>query len=306
LTRILITGASGLLGINLALEIAKHHTVFGVVNRHSLKTSAFEVLKADLLRPGALENVLEVTRPDWVIHCAALANLEACKQDPVLAARLNTELPEKLATLVARSGARLIHVSTDAVFDGKRGDYSEDDAPNPINIYARTKLDGELAVRQANPQAIIARVNLFGWSLSGKRSLAEFFYYKLSAGERVNGFTDVFFCPLLVNHMAGVFLAMLEKGLSGLYHVVNRDCLTKYDFGLAIASKFRLDGALIKPVSVLASGLQAPRSPRLTLRVDKLEHDLGVVLPGIDSGIDEFYRLHTIAYPQRLFAMAAA
>jgi dTDP-4-dehydrorhamnose reductase len=194
--RILITGASGLLGLNLALEAAQEHadeerpTVFGVANSHAFKVAptTFQVIQMDLLAPGAVESLFEQTRPDWVIHCAALANVDACEADPALASQLNTELPRQLAQLCARTrsagqtestvtrgGARLLHVSTDCVFDGQRGNYREEDAPSPLGAYARSKLEGEIAVAQADPQAIIARANLFGWSPSGKRSLAEFF-----------------------------------------------------------------------------------------------------------------------------------
>jgi dTDP-4-dehydrorhamnose reductase len=146
-----------------------------------------------------------------VINCAALANLEACEAEPVLAGKLNSELPEKLAKYVARGGARLVHISTDAVFDGRLGGYREIDTPNPLSLYARTKLNGEQAVLAANSEAIVARVNLFGWSLSGKRSLAEWFFNNLSSGNSMLGFTDVFFCPLLANDLAKMLLMMLES-----------------------------------------------------------------------------------------------
>jgi dTDP-4-dehydrorhamnose reductase len=123
--RILITGASGLLGLNLALEATQNHHVFGCVNQRSIQTDAFEVIQADLLAPGAVEHVLNVARPDWIIHCAALANLETCEASPALAEQLNSWLPAKLAQLVTRGGARLLHISTDAVFDGQRGNYLE-------------------------------------------------------------------------------------------------------------------------------------------------------------------------------------
>lgn len=303
--RILITGVSGLLGVNLALEASKHHQVFGVVNTHPLKTDAFEVIKANLLEEGALEQLLARTKPDWVIHCAALANLEECEKDPDLAHRLNSEVPEKLARLVGRGGARLIHVSTDAVFDGQRGNYTEEDTPNPINVYSQTKLAGEQRVLAVNPEAIVARVNLFGWSVSGKRSLAEFFFNNLSMGRKVMGFTDVFFCPLLANDLADIFLKMLEQGLRGLYHVVSSGCITKYEFGVAIARQFGFDADLIEPTSVTESGLKAARSPLLTLRVDKLIRDLGEVPPRISPAIERFYTLYQQGYPQHLAAMAS-
>ena len=301
--RILITGASGLLGVNLALETAQQHTVFGTVNQHSLKTDAFRVIQTDLLAPGAVEHVLDQTQPDWVIHCAALANLDACETDPLLAQQLNTHLPHTLAKHVARSGARLIHVSTDSVFDGIRGGYSEEDAPSPLGIYSHTKLEGEMAVRQANPEAIVARVNLHGWSLTGKRSLSEFFFTNLSQNKSVMGFTDVFFCPLLANHLAQIFIKMLDKKLSGLYHVVSSECLSKYEFGLRIAQRFNLDGNLIRPTSISQSGLRATRSPNLTLRCDKLSQALGETLPNQSTGLEELFTLYQQGYPQKLHEM---
>jgi len=274
--RILITGASGLLGLNLALSTAGSHEVYGVTHHHLLYNAPFHVLQANLLERGALERLLDTVQPDWIIHCAALADLDDCEADPDLAYHLNAELPGRLATLVAKGGARakgirLVHISTDAVFDGIQGDYREEDTPNPLGVYARTKLAGELTVAAANPQAIIARVNLFGWSLMGRRSLGEFFFNNLSAGKQVMGFTDVYFCPMLVNDLAGVLVCMLEAQLRGLYHVVSREATTKYDFGVAVARRFELDESLITPTLVATSGLRAPRSPNLTLRTDKLK-----------------------------------
>jgi dTDP-4-dehydrorhamnose reductase len=301
--RILITGASGLLGVNLAMATTRRHTVFGTVNQHSLESVAFTVVQTDLLAPGAVERLLDQVQPDWVIHCAALANLDACEADPLLAQQLNTHLPYTLAKYVARSGARMIHVSTDSVFDGRQGNYSEDDAPSPLGVYSRTKLEGEIAVMQAYPDAVVARVNLYGWSLTGNRSLSEFFFYNLSQGKSVMGFTDVFFCPLLANHLADIFIKMLEKKLCGLYHVVSPECLSKYEFGQRIAQRFNLDGNLITPTSIDQSGLKAARSPNLSLRSDKLRLALGESLPRQSTGIDELFALYQQGYPQKLQAM---
>ncbi len=320
--RILVTGASGLLGINLALEAAKDHTVFGVVNHRKLRLPGeqsheglpfkpFTVVQADLLEPGAPERLLAETCPDWVIHCAALAEVDQCESNPELARQLNSDLPGKLAALcansasansgdVARGGARFLHVSTDAVFDGQRGSYTEDDIPNPLSVYARTKLDGERAVAHAYSQAAIVRVNLFGWSLTGGRSLGEFFFYNLGAGRRVNGFTDVYFCPLLANELAQVLLKMLAAGLSGLYHAVSGECLSKYEFGLRLAHRFGLDETLITAASVAQGGLKAARSPNLTLRNDKLAQALGEPLPSVSTGLQGLFTLYQQGYPQLL------
>lgn len=312
--RVLVTGVSGLLGLNLAFELSgalggsARHQVTGVMNAHVLRPQPgaglpFATRQLNLLSLGALESLLDETQPDWLIHCAALANLDACEADPELARQLNTELPRRLAQLVHHSGTRLVHVSTDAVFDGQRGGYSEGDAPSPLGVYAQTKLDGEYAVLEAAPQAIVARVNLFGWSMDGQRSLGEFFVNNLRAGKRVMGFTDVIFCPLLANDLAWIFSSMLELSLSGLYHMVSSECLSKYDFGMRVARQFGLDGSLIQPTSVAHSGLVAVRAPNLAMKTDKLASALGQVLPQLAPALDRFYALEQQGYRQRLKAL---
>ena len=302
--RILITGASGLLGINLALEAAKQHTVFGQINNNEIHTQTISVLKADLLEPGMVERIFEETRPEWVIHCAALANLDLCEKNPNLARELNSEVPRKLAKLCRCGGARLLHVSTDAVFDGTTGNYSEQDKPNPLSIYAKTKLSAEFAVEEENPEAIIARVNLFGWSISGHRSLAEFFYNNLQEGNPVMGFKDVYFCPILVNDIAHIFIKMLNHKLRGIYHVVSSDVMSKYEFGVNIASRFGFDQRLITPISVREADLKAVRSPNLTLCIDKLVNDLGESTPKISTGIHRLFTLYQQGYPQIIRQLA--
>jgi dTDP-4-dehydrorhamnose reductase len=302
--KLLITGASGLLGINLAMEARRAHEVIGM-DRGKLKRTPFDTISVDLLGPDistVIDNwLLNETRPDAVIHTAALANLEECESNPEKAHRLNAEIPGILARLCERRSIRFVHISTDAVFDGiKAGPYSEEDEPNPQGIYSQSKLDGERAVQQANAQAIIARVNFFGWSLTNSRSLGEFFVNNLSAEKPVNGFTDVIFCPMLVNHTARLLLEMLAKNLSGLYHVVGAQPMSKYQFGLEVARKFGLKESLISPRSVEGSGLTAKRSHNLWLSIHKLSTDLGGEIPNFSTGLDEFYTQHQQGYPQKI------
>ena len=298
--RILITGSSGLLGLNLALDATRSHHVIGV-DRNTLASVPFELINADLLDPDAAYQIVSKSKPDAVIHCAALAGVDACESNPELAYQMNAGLPARLADACARRQVRLIHISTDAVFDGQKdGAYIEGDAPNPQGVYAQTKLEGERSVLQINPMAIVARVNFYGWSLSGKRSLAEFFISNLNSGKNVNGFTDVLFCPMLVNHLSGVLLAMLERGLRGLYHVVGPQAMSKYQFGVEIARKFGLKESLISPQSVDKSSLTARRSHNLWLSTHKLSTDLDVTLPAFSTGLDEFYAQYQQGYPQKI------
>jgi dTDP-4-dehydrorhamnose reductase len=298
--KLLITGASGLLGISLALEAMRGHEVIGL-DRGKLKSAPFQVIEADLLHRNALDSLIDSIRPDWLVNCAALTNLELCEEQPDLSRILNTELPGQLAESCAKKGIRFVHISTDAVFDGAKTEiYTEEDEPNPRGVYSQTKLDGERAVQEANPQAIIARVNFYGWSLSGKHSLAEFFFNNLSTGKSVSGFTDIIFCPILVQYTARLILDMLEKELCGLYHVVGVQPMSKYQFGVEVARKFGLRENLIEPKSVLSSRLTVRRSPKLWLSTHKLSTDLGYEIPEFSTGLDEFYTQYQHGYPQKI------
>jgi dTDP-4-dehydrorhamnose reductase len=236
-----------------------------------------------------------------VIHCAALADLEACEADPDLARRLNADLPEELALACVGRGISLVHISTDAVFDGEKdGYYTEADEPKALGIYSQTKLAGERAVLAVNPQAIAARVNFYGWSLSGRHSLAEFFFNNLSNNKSMSGFTDVVFCPMLVNDLARLLLIMLKKGLSGLYHAVGPQAMSKYQFGVEIARRFNMQESGISPKSILSSGLTSRRSHNLQLSTHKLSTALGQPLPAFSTGLDEFYTQYQQGYPQKI------
>lgn len=298
--RILVTGASGLLGLNLALEAAKHHAVVGVTHSHGLREVPFDVRSADLLDVAATERLLATERPDLVVHCAALANVDQCEQDADRALALNATLPARIAAATYKAGTQLVHVSTDAVFDGLAGDYTEEDEPNPINVYGQTKLAGERNVLGADPQAVVARVNFYGWSLSGRRSLAEWFLNRLQSGLRTPGFRDVFFCPLLANELARILLRMTEAGLHGLYHVVSSEATSKYDFGVALARTFELDETLLQPTLVGSSGLAAKRPSRLTLSTGKASRVLGMAMPRVSDSLLEFRALFEQGYAQRL------
>ena len=282
------------------MEAMREHEVIGM-DRGKLKSAPFQVLKVDLVHRNAIDSVLDSAQPDAVINCAALANLEECEEYPDRASILNADIPGELAAVCAGRNIRFIHLSTDAVFDGtKEGFYTEEDEPNPQGVYAQTKLDGEGAVQKANPQAIIARVNFYGWSLTNRRSLGEFFVNNLSQEKYVSGFTDVIFCPMLVNHTARLLLAMLEKNLSGLYHVVGAQAMSKYQFGIEIARKFGLKQSHISPKSVEGSDLTVRRSHNLWLSIHRLSTDLGSPIPEFSTGLDEFYTQHQQGYPQKI------
>ena len=118
--RILVTGCSGLLGLNLALRACEQYSIIGVVQQHGLSGVQFQTISLDLSLPDVFEKLLDATKPDLVINCAALANLDVCEENPQQAERLNAAMPGELAEITAKRDIALVHISTDAVFDGQR------------------------------------------------------------------------------------------------------------------------------------------------------------------------------------------
>jgi dTDP-4-dehydrorhamnose reductase len=300
MSRILLTGASGLLGINFGTQLCDQHEIVGLVNQNTLTGVPFEIRQVDLTKPQAVEQVIDQVKPDVIVHCAAMANVDLCETEPEQAYLINADVPSQFAKLTKERSIQFLHISTDAVFDGQEGNYTEKDQPNPLGVYAKTKRRAEQYVLAENPQAIIARVNFYGWSLSGKRSLSEFFFNNLAAKKRMMGFTDVYVCPLIVNDLVDILMAMIQNNLSGIYHAVSAECLNKYQFGVAIAEQFGLDARLIDPVSVADSGLKAVRSPNLTLDTKKLSTALGHPLPDQAAGLQRLYALSQTGFREKI------
>lgn len=299
--RLLVTGASGLLGLNLSLvATTKGYAVTGLVNSQSLQGVPFDIRQANLLDLEVSLSVIETSKPEAIIHCAAVANLNEAEKAPEKARFLNGVVPGTLAAAASCWGVPFVHISTDAVFDGQQVGYVETDSTNPLSVYASTKLAGERAVQDANPDAIIARVVFFGWSLSGNRSLSEFFFNNLRDGNPLQGFVNTSFCPLYVEDLADTLLEMSSAGLSGLYHVVSPENMSKYDFGVRIANKFAFEAGLIEPIEAGAVEGWAPRSNNLVLNPEKVQTALGHSLPSVDAGIERFYQRWQEGYPKQL------
>jgi dTDP-4-dehydrorhamnose reductase len=297
----LITGASGLLGINLALTAQSHgYEVTGVTLEEGIHGIPFKMYRLDLTQPGVIQDVIQDTSPDIIVNCVALTDVDRCEQIPEAARLVNAWIPAALAKETASRHIKLVQISTDAVFDGKKGNYTENDPVSPQNVYASTKLAGEVAVMENDANALVCRVNFYGWSISGRRSLAEWFFNKLSLGEPVKGFTDAIFSPLLATDLADTLLILVEHLSIGLYHVVNPQSISKYAFGLALAETFGFDKSLITPASIMDGGLAATRSPNLNLDPSKLIRELGESLPDQQMEMKKFHNQYLDGFPRRL------
>ena len=223
----MVTGASGLLGLNFALQSCETYEIVGVVNRNRLHDLPFATVQRDFFAPDALASLVEEIRPDAILHCAAMANIDSCEQNPEDARWMNGMVPGLFAEAARKRSIPIVFISTDAVFDGQApgpNGYLETDPVHPINSYSESKALGERNVLSANPDAIVARVNFFGWSISGRRSLSEFFYTNLKDGRVVSGFKDVLFSPLYVRDLSRILVRLLESSERGSTKIGRASC----------------------------------------------------------------------------------
>ncbi|MEN7982571.1 MAG: SDR family oxidoreductase, partial [Nanoarchaeota archaeon] len=170
--KVLITGGSGLLGSNLAEIFCKDFEVFIIFNKNPVKIDYCNEMKIDLIDFENVEKIIKKINPLIIIHCAALTNVDYCEKNPKEAKEINCDSTKNLARIGKEIGAKFIYISTDSIFDGETGGYSENDIPNPINVYAKTKLEGEEEVRKINGNYIIIRTNIYGKNKIQKFSLA--------------------------------------------------------------------------------------------------------------------------------------
>jgi dTDP-4-dehydrorhamnose reductase len=301
--RTLLLGASGFLGANVALALADTGTADLVAHVGTgwapELPGTVEVVRADLTDASAVEGLLGGVDAELIVNCAALADVDRCERDVELADRLNHLLPAQLAQHAARRGAALVHVSTDAVFDGT-GTVTAASPTAPLNAYGRSKVAGEQAVLAAHPGALVARTNIVGWSPSGSRSLLEYFHDRLARGEPAPGFIDLWFRPLPVQRFWPTCVALLDAGLRGVVHVTGPELLTKHDFGRRVATTFGYDPELV----VAASGRGADRAAVRAACLDVLPSTLPDGRPplpgGLDEGLEELRQLAAAGHRRRL------
>ncbi len=286
--KILITGVSGLLGSNLAYAFASDYDVIGLYKNFSLKLKGIKSESVDILHASSLVKVMASFKPDVVVHCAALANIDECERNPVLAKQLNVEGTANVLQALEGSDVKLIHISTDAVFDGLKGRYKEGDATNPANQYGITKLEAEQIVSKYK-NLLIVRTAFWGWNAQPKLCFAEFVIQELSQGKKIQGFTDIFTTFLYTFVLARLIDTAIRKDLKGVYHFASSTAFSKYAFACQIAERLNLDKTLIEPVSIEAATL-VHRGRDLTLCADQLARDLGQKVPSLEESIEQFCR----------------
>lgn len=284
---LLVTGASGLLG-NAACRgaVGKFH-VSGVFFKHKVDISGVEMFAADLSTKEGVA-AIDSRKPNVIIHCAAMTSVDACEERPEEAYRHNVVAAKNVAEAARRCGAYLVHISTESVFDGERGQYTEKDTPRPLNVYARTKLEAESAVLNLVPEAAVVRTTIYGWNAVGKQSLAEWILAKLRAGEEVPGFKDVYFSPILANDLADILFLLCERKPQGILNISGSQACSKYEFAMHLAEAYGFNRERLRPTKAASANFKARRPLNVSLDVTKAQELLRVFFPDLGTGLKRF------------------
>jgi dTDP-4-dehydrorhamnose reductase len=287
-----VLGANGLVGSRIAARLSGSGEQVYAVGRGPQRAEArLDYLSVDLGREaGKVVELIGRTRPQGVIDAAAMTDVDACETNPGEAWMLNAEVVDLVARAAVRAGARFTTLSTDYVFDGAKGSYSEDDAPNPQGVYARSKRAGEEAALASGGDVAVCRVAVV---YSGRRGVKNTFAVtvadSLQAKKPVKAFTDQEVSPTLADNAAEMVIGVHRSGERGIFHCAGATEISRIDFCRALARKLAADESLILPVKLADLKLPAPRPLRCGLRVDKVKRLLGESVPlPLDAALDRF------------------
>jgi dTDP-4-dehydrorhamnose reductase len=281
--KILVTGANGLLGQHL-LQLLLAETDWQVIGTGKgpcrlpiVQGSRFVYQQLDITDGPAAFNFYLQVKPDLVIHAAALTQVDNCEQKPVACWNTNVTATRFLVEAAKKFRPFFIFVSTDFVFDGAAGPYSETDEPNPVNYYGSSKVAGEKEVLQSGLDAAVVRTCLvYGHTHDGSRSnIISWVKSNLEQGKHIKVVTDQWRTPTLVQDLAKGILLIAQKRATGIFHISGKEMLTPYDMAMATATYYGLDAALIEKVTADTFTQPAMRPPKTGFDIAKAQAQLG-------------------------------
>ena len=264
--KILFTGGSGLLSVCWSRYIFSDFDVYLALHERSIILPNVMCLKLDLNSYESILEVFERIKPDYVVNSAALTNVDYCQNHYNQAFQVNTVLAMNIAKACESTGIKLIHISTDHIFDGTSSLYTECSKPNPINVYGMTKLEAEIGVQSILNNSLIIRTNFFDKGPPYRQSFSDWIIDKLQNKEKISLFRDVYYTPIHVQYLAQYVHALLISNNTGIYNVVGPKRLSKYQFGIQLAQLYSFDVNLIHQISIndLTGLTERPRDMSLS------------------------------------------
>ena len=270
--RILVTGATGFLGRTL-LSLKGEAEWLGCGRQPAPEGIPYRQI--DLADHKAVAALVAELAPDWVINAAAMTDVDGCEKDARAARQANVDIPENLAAACDATGTGLVHISTDYVFDGKRGPYGEGEATNPLSCYGQLKLESEGIVQKMERVLVVRTLWLYGYVPQAGSNFLTWVLQGLSSGQPLRVFADQWGNPTYICDLARALVSLCSQEARGLFHIGGATFMTRYEMAREIARFFGIDSALIEPVPTCAVALPAKRPLRSGLRTDALEVALG-------------------------------
>lgn len=268
--KILITGASGLLGNYLMKNAPDPFKIQGIYNQFNPNVRIPRFIHCNISKKDDLTDLLNDLKPDIVIHTAAESSIDFCEKDPQYSFEINVKATENIARWCQREGKQMLFTSSDLVFDGNNAPYYNSDIPNPLNQYALQKAEAEKLIQGLGIKSIICRLPLLigtGWP--DKKSSFQNLVTKLKNGQGYRFFTDEFRTPAYAKNVAQGIYRLLENQLNkAVFHFGGRQSISRYELGLMIAKAFQIDTGLIVPVKQKDLDLSVNRPKDVSLKSD--------------------------------------
>ncbi|MBN1407017.1 MAG: SDR family oxidoreductase [Calditrichaceae bacterium] len=288
--RVLITGINGYISQYLYLTRPNHLEIEGASRQ--IDPAFIEYINPQIkLHTLSLEDDIQLQlkniKTDFIIHTAAMANLSECQKNPEQARQINVKATKSIAKWCAQTGTRMIYLSTDIVFDGEHAPYSEDIIPKPVNVYGKTKLQGEQAVQNSMGNFAIIRIALtLGRAKFNRINFIDWVMVKIKKGEEIPLFTDEYRTASAVKHLAQNIWTIALSDETGVFHQFGASRLSRYDIGNLICKELNSGMDLIRPVKA-ADMQDCPRPLDVSLTTHRTVDGKKLILPGIDEVIKE-------------------
>jgi dTDP-4-dehydrorhamnose reductase len=284
---LLVTGGSGFVGGSvLAAARAAGWRAVNADCADAASLEGVEFRRLDITEAAAVAQVLAEVRPEAVIHCAAIGDIDQSERDPERAWRVNVEGTAHLAGAAAQIGARFIFLSSSTVFDGKSGRYREEDPPMPVNIYGRTKVAAEHAARVLCPPALVVRISMaYGYPRTGGASFLTRVEQALRSGRPTNQPGDEFRTPIDVRTCADALVELAGTPTPGIIHVGPRERISRYDFALKVARRLGVDESLVQDRRAQTLPGRAPRPKDVSFDTTRAHQVLRTTLLDTDRGL---------------------
>ncbi|KAA3608445.1 MAG: dTDP-4-dehydrorhamnose reductase [Calditrichaeota bacterium] len=287
--KIVIFGSNGLLGQSLVNRFHESHQVIAA----SLKVSNLNEVEGvpyhqvDMINRTEMKDFLSSESPDIIINAAAYTDVDGSEKERELCWNTNVRAVENIIDIANTFNPILVQVSTDYVFDGQQGAYTENDPVNPVGNYARSKMAAENIVTSSSLEHIIARTQvLYGTGNKAKLNFATWVISRLMHKENINVVTDQVGNPTYIDDLSESIFRLLQRNEYGLFHVSGPQVISRYEFAKKIAEVFELDGTLINRISTNDLKQAAPRPMNSSFVIDKLVNRIDWTSGDVVSGLE--------------------